>query len=237
MATIALITDYDSLQAAVAEYLKRVDLTDKIKVFIQMAEARIFSEPKLNLKNLEKRVTSDTVVNQAYYGIPTDVKSFRHIKLTLPSTGDQGGTRKKKLQYMPPERFDTEFPDQLDMERLQEPIAWTTTGDEIVLAPAPNAVNEMEIFYHAKWTALSDASPTNWLITNQPDIYLYASLVESSPYLVDDKRMVTWADLYKEARERIIETDRRIRIPDGGNEQYTEISEVMLDYSRRGYLY
>lgn len=232
-----LITDYASLQSEIAAYLKRDDLTDRIKTFIQLAEARIFSEPKLNLKTLEKRITANTIINQSYYGLPTDAKSIRHIKLTLPSTGDQGGTRKKKLLYMPPERFDDEFPDQLDMERLQEPIAWTTTGDEIALAPAPNAVNEMEIFYHAKFTALSDAATTNWLVVNQPDIYLYGSLIESAPYLVADERLPTWVKLYDEAKNRIIENDRRIRIPDGGNEQFTEISEVMLDYSRRGYLY
>jgi hypothetical protein len=231
MATIGLITDYSSLQAAVAEYLKRTDLTDKIKVFIQLAEARMFTEPELNTRNKEARITAPTVANQAYYGFPTDAKALRYIKLQVTAT------RTKILDYMPPQRFDDEFPDELDIERLKEPIAWTIKGDEIVLGPPPNVVYTMEIFYHKKYVNLSDAAPTNTLLTASPDLYLYGSLLESAPYLIGDERLGVWAELYKGARERIVEQDRRDRIPDGGGELYTQISEVMLDYSRRGYLY
>ena len=38
---MALITNYATLQAAIAEYLGRSDLTDAIKTFIQLAEADI----------------------------------------------------------------------------------------------------------------------------------------------------------------------------------------------------
>lgn len=231
MATIALITDYDSLQAAIAEYLKRTDLTDKIKVFIQLAEARIFTEPDFNHRNKEARITADTVVNQAAYGMPADSKALRYIKLQITET------RTKILQYMPPKRFDDEFPDELDIERLKEPIAWTIKGDELFLGPPPNTVMTMEIYYHQEYANLSDAATTNTLLTASPDLYLYGSLAESSPYLVDDPRLATWAELYNSAKTRIIEQDRKDRIPDGGGEIYTEISEVMLDYSRRGYLY
>ena len=234
---MALITDYATLQAQVASYLKRTDLTEQIKAFIQLAEARIFSEPDFNLQTLEKRVTADTVIDQRYYGVPTDAKSIRHIKLTLPSVGDGGNTRKQPLIYMSPERMDREFPDELSPDRLQEPIAWSITGNEFSIVPVPNAVTEMEIFYHAKWTALSDIATTNWLILNQPDIYLYGALIESVTYLVADPRLAMWGEMYSAARDRIKETDRKIRVPEGGAEMFTEISEVMLDYSRRGYLY
>lgn len=231
MATISLITNYSTLQAAIKEYLKRTDLDDKIKVFIQLAEARMFTEPGLNHRNKEGRITASTVANQAAYGMPTDSKAIRYIKLHLTAT------QTKVLQYMPPERFDDEFVNELDVDRVDDPIAWTIKGDEIFLGPTPDAVYTMETFYHKKYVALSDAAPTNILLTASPDLYLYGSLAESSPYLLDDPRLVTWAQLYKEAKERIIEQDKKDRIPDGGGEIYTEISEVMLDYSRRGYLY
>ena len=226
-----LITDYASLQSEIAAYLKRTDLTERIKTFIQLAEARMFSEPELNLRNKEARITASTVVNQAAYGMPVDAKSIRYMKLQVTAT------RTKLLQYMPPKRFDDEFPDELDIERLKEPLAWTIKGDELFLGPPPNIVYTMEIFYHQKYVNLSDGTPTNTLLTASPDLYLYGSLLESSPYLVEDQRMATWAELYKEAKNRIVEQDRKDRIPDGGGEMFTEISEVMLDYSRRGYLY
>ncbi len=226
-----LITDYTSLQSEVATYLKRTDLTERIKTFIQLAEARIFTEPDLNVRGKEVRATASTIANQAYYGTPTDAKAIRYIKLQVTDT------RTKNLQYMPPKRFDDEFPDELDIERLKEPIAWTQKGDEIVLGPPPNIVYTMEMYYHTNFIQLTDAAPTNWLVTNQPNIYLYATLLETPIYLVKDERVQTFADFYREAVDRLITKDRKENIPDGGGQLYTELADVMLDYSRRGYLY
>ena len=39
-----MITDYASLQAAVADYLNREDLTTQIQTFIQLAEAKFNRE-------------------------------------------------------------------------------------------------------------------------------------------------------------------------------------------------
>lgn len=230
---MAQITDYDSLQANIAEYLKRTDLTDKIKTFIQLAEARIFSEPKFNLRILETRVTQDTVADQKYYTLPTDFKSIKHIKITLDTT------RVRVLQRLPVERFDRVYGnDESLVDILDGNVeAYAMFADEFALGPTPKTVLEMEIFYNAKWAELSDAAPTNWLITNQPDLYLYGSLAESAPYLVDDTRLATWAALYKESKERIVEQDRKDRIADGGSELHTEISYTMDNYQRRGYWY
>lgn len=191
----------------------------------------MFTEPELNTRNKEARITAPTVANQAYYGFPSDAKALRYIKLQVEPT------RTKNLKYMPPHRFDAEFPQELDIEQVREPIAWTIKGDEIVLGPPPSAVLTMEIFYHKKYVNLSDAATTNTLLTASPDLYLYGTLLESAPYLVGDERLAVWAELYKGARQRIIDQDRRDRIPDGGGEMYTQISDVMLDYQRRGYFY
>jgi len=37
----------------------------------------------------------------------------------------------------------------------------------------------------------------NWVIQNEPGLYLYGALVEASPYLRDDERTLLWATQFK----------------------------------------
>jgi len=46
-------------------------------------------------------------------------------------------------------------------------------------------------------SALSNASSTNWILQNHPDLYLYGSLSEASPYLGADERIQVWRTLYE----------------------------------------
>ena len=36
-------------------------------------------------------------------------------------------------------------------------------------------------------------SATNWLITNAPDIYLYGTMLEAEPFIMNDERVQLWA--------------------------------------------
>ena len=47
----------------------------------------------------------------------------------------------------------------------------------------------------------SIASSQNWLIQREPGLYLYQSLAHSAPYLKDDARILTWAQLAKAIRD------------------------------------
>ena len=45
------------------------------------------------------------------------------------------------------------------------------------------------------------ATTQNWLIQREPGLYLYQSLAHSAPYLKDDARILTWAQIAKAIRE------------------------------------
>jgi hypothetical protein len=36
---------------------------------------------------------------------------------------------------------------------------------------------------------------TNWILANAPSIYLYATLIESAPFLGDDPKLGMWASM------------------------------------------
>ena len=58
-------------------------------------------------------------------------------------------------------------------------------------------------------TALSDSNASNDILTNYPELYLYGALAESAPFIMQDERINTWGNLYKEALKNANETSSR----------------------------
>ena len=71
------------------------------------------------------------------------------------------------------------------------------------------------LLYHKGVPALSDAAPTNWLLTREPGAYLYGALIEASPYVADDARTVLWATQYKSIIDRMQGEDEMARYGNG----------------------
>jgi len=74
-------------------------------------------------------------------------------------------------------------------------------GNSMELLPSPSAedVVDIEILYYANVSPLTDASPTNWLLTEHPDLYLYGALVHTAPFLKEDERVPVWEKMFVEA--------------------------------------
>ena len=66
-----------------------------------------------------------------------------------------------------------------------------------------------------------DDSAVNWLIERHPDVYFYASLLHSAPYLDDDQRIPVWAGIYGQIRDSINSDARK----------YSIDSELQLQHS------
>lgn len=65
-------------------------------------------------------------------------------------------------------------------------------------APSPDQTYVTRMAYWRRVFPLSESAPTNWMLEEHPDIYLYAALIESAPYLGDDARIATWKTLLEE---------------------------------------
>ena len=52
----------------------------------------------------------------------------------------------------------------------------------------------------------------NFILHDHPDVYLYGSLLHSSPYLVDDQRMAVWAQLYGAAVQRVNQESEKTKV-------------------------
>jgi hypothetical protein len=184
--TVTQILDYTSLQSAVSEYLARdqdTTLIARIPTFIQLAEAKF--NRQLFVRQMERRSTA--LVNTAssepeFISLPADFQSMRRVRLSSvtgkPSLEFKSGTQMDEY------RFSTS-------DVVAQPRYFTVFGDEIEIAPTPDAAYTIEMVYRQTIPALA-SNACNWLLTLAPDLYLYGALLESAPYVKEDGRIQTW---------------------------------------------
>jgi hypothetical protein len=187
-------TNYTDLQASVANYLGRSDLTSVIPDFIRFAEIRLARDLRTRL--MLKSATAPTVAADARVALPTDFLEIRDLFV-------QGNPR-MPVTYLSPSAFTRDA--RADESGL--PVFYTVLASEFQFAPQPDTVYTLEILYYAKPTVLSNATPSNVFLANYPDALLYGSLIEAEPYLINDARSQTWATLYDRAVKNISDADQ-----------------------------
>ena len=68
-----------------------------------------------------------------------------------------------------------------------------------LVAPTPDADYPFEILYYQLPALLSDEVQTNWVTENVPQLLLYGTLLEASPFLKNDDRINMWQAMYDRA--------------------------------------
>jgi len=187
-------TNYSDLQASVASYLGRSDLTTQIPDFIRFAELRLGRE--LRTRTMLNSATAPTVGSDSRIALPTDFLEIRDLFI-------QGNPR-RPLTYMSPSAFSR----QARADIIGLPVFYTILASEFQFAPIPDGVYTLEILYYAKPTFLSTSNASNVFLANYPDALLYASLIEAEPYLINDARSQLWATLYDRAIKNISDADQ-----------------------------
>ena len=191
------ISNYSELNTAVANWLDRDDLTDRIPEFIALAEARF--NRLLRIRAMETKQTASTVADQRNLALPTNFIQMRNLQInTSPITS---------LEYVTPEMYDRLY----GGSDTGTPKAYTTLADEIQLGPIPASVQTIEMLFYKRFDALTSSATTNWMITNAPDVYLYGCLLEAEPFIMNDPRVQLWATAFQQSIQDIQEQDNRDR--------------------------
>ena len=191
------ISTYDELKTAVANWLDRDDLTDRIPEFISLAEARF--NRALRLRSMETKQTASTVASQRNYNLPTNYIQMRNFQINA--------TPIVTLSYVTPEIYDRLW----GGSQGGTPSFYTIIGDEIQLGPIPGSVMTLEMLFYKRFDSLSASVATNWLLTNAPDIYLYATMLEAEPFIMNDERVPLWATALQQAISSMQEQDNKDR--------------------------
>ena len=177
------ITTYGELQAAAATWLVRADLTARIPEFIALAEARLNRVLRARLAESEVSLTATPGART----IPLPAGFAEPLALWIV----QGGTR-RPLRFIEPSL--------MPVTSLQgQPCGWSVDGASLAFDRPCDQAYALTLRMLAKF-ALSDAAPTNALLTDYPDAYLFATLCEAGPFLRDAEL----AQAYEARLERAI---------------------------------
>lgn len=156
--------NYTMLQADIADYLQRTDLTAKIPSFIALAETSMFRE--INIKDIQTAVTLATVGE--YLTLPADFGSIVRLTTTV-------GSIEKTLDYISPvERRSDGHIGNYGFENGQ------------IRVYGAGSTTTVKLYYTPLIAPLSASVATNWLLDNAKDLYLYASALEGAKYLRDE---------------------------------------------------
>lgn len=187
------ISNYAELQTAVANWSHRADLTSVIPDFISLAEARINRD--LRIRAMEDSTTG--ALSADTLALPTGHIGTKALTITY-------GSCYREVEYVPPNQI---LIKKGSTGNTAPPTVYTIIGDNIQFAESGSG-DYTHVFYK-KFDALS--SGVNWLITNAPDVYLYASLIELATYTKNNQDVEKWSTLYSEAIKNLTKSDYRDR--------------------------
>jgi hypothetical protein len=176
------ITTYSELQSEIASYLARTDLTAQIPNFIQKAELRLRRE--LRIRQMLKVSTTTTAANDSTVELPTDYLQMRDLHLNTNPI--------QTIEYVSPSNFYRNTWSTV----IGLPRQYTVLSQEFQFAPIPDSTYTLQMLYYAAPPFLSSSNASNVFMNVCPDLLLYGALGEAEPYLMNDARLATWAQLY-----------------------------------------
>lgn len=197
--------NYTELKERVANQLVSSELIPFIPTAIELAEARLNRDPRLQVRD---RLASDaiaTVASTATVALPADFSGARSVWLVYA-----GVTR--ALEFLPVDRLKA---DKLRVQTPGQPMYYTIIGSNMELLPVPSEAYSGELLYYQQIPALTGQAPTNWLLTKHPDLYFYGALIQASPYIHQEGRLKTWNEMYELGLEELRIQNEREEFPGG----------------------
>ena len=193
------ISNYTELQAAIANWMTRDDLTSRIPEFISMCEAKL----NRKLRLAQQRVVQTapfTSANNRRASLPSNCLEILHLQMKLASAEDSDYTN---LIYA--------APDVLNDKHISSGGMPTHYTKHSQLEFNSNVTNEhtIRLLFIKKWDIATDS--TNWLLTNFPDAYVYGAMMAAMPYIKNDRRFLLWKSQHDEVMRELDRLDERSR--------------------------
>lgn len=187
---------YENLITAIAKWSKRTDIADFIPDFITLTEKRINSG--LRMKDNEKRAIATLAKDDKYIVLPTNFVEMRALRVI-------DGSYYRDLVFCPPEsmKFSTQ---------AGRPRFFTVNNKlEFDCIPDQNYKLEMTYFYGITPLGVTEATKSNNVLVNYPQLYLYGSLAECARWALDPVSATEWDALYAAVLERANATEKKGR--------------------------
>lgn len=185
---MAVISNYATLQTAIADYLARDNLTSYIPNFVQNTENKL--SRRLNLRNEETAL--NLAISSGAASVPSDFKALKFAYY------DQAPAQ--LLQWVPIEQLYRDYPNR---SSGSTPKLISREGSSFVFGPS-SVDGTLKGIYYAKQDPLRDTD-SSWYVTNVLDVLLYGSLLEATPFIIGDERLPVWKSFFDDAVQSLID--------------------------------
>tara|TARA_R100000231_G_scaffold73347_1_gene57463 strand:+ start:2119 stop:2739 length:621 start_codon:yes stop_codon:yes gene_type:complete len=179
---------YDSLLVDIRRYLERgftqasdQIVFDQLPRLVTLAERRIARE--LKIEGFIRAITTPLSIGVSTYLKPDRWRDT--ISMTVDGTPIQTRSYEYLRNYWPNEAQTASPQFYADYDYAN----W-------LIAPTPNAASTLEVLYYEQPALLGPNLQSNWLTDYAPELVLYASLLEATPFLKNDERVQLWQSLY-----------------------------------------
>lgn len=167
------LSTYGGLKAAIADWLNRSDMTARIPDFVTLATATLNKV----LRDRRMVVTQDVMLsaNPRWLPLPDGVLEMLWVSYLA------GGVA--PLERVSPERLG-----ELRRTRFRldgTPRFYAVVGNRLELCPTPPGPSPVELAYYAEIPPLVADGDSNWVLADEPDIYLYTALLHAAQFLHD----------------------------------------------------
>lgn len=210
------LATYSGLYTSFTRWVRgRTDLETYFPDLLALAEQRVFygmtgdgarfvSKP---LRCRQMETTQSLALTGSTRSIALASDYLEHYAAYL--TGDDG----QELQYLPPHAYWAKY---YNDSVTSQPTEYTIEGLNIRFGDIPDKSYTGKLGYWAKAPALTEAAPTNWLLTAAPGIYLYGALIEAVGLIGDDDRATAWHQQFLAAVGGLQASDAASRRPRSG---------------------
>lgn len=170
---------FDNLKLEIIDWSHRKDIDQKVDTFIDLAEVEMFQNPVkvLSTREGETRSTASADTTTRYLALPDGFREMRRLRIDI----DTGFS---DLKYRTPEQLRS-------IDGPQRPSFFTITS-QIEFDTVPDEAYTVEMQYFADFTPLSSSNPTNHILTNSPNVYLFGALKEAFSWSGDTENQVKY---------------------------------------------
>lgn len=195
---MATTMTFTTLQEDVRRYLERGAsfasdpvVFEQIPRLINLAERRIARE--LKVQGFINVVTGTLQSGNAVYAKPDRWRDTVSINIGVGANNNS----RKVLFARAYEYLLSYWPDR---SATDQPIFYSDYDyTHWLISPTPDADYPFEVLYYELPPLLDEVVQTNWLTEYAPQLLLYGTLLEATPFLKNDERIPVWQNMYDRA--------------------------------------
>lgn len=186
------IQNYTDLKASVANWMNRgdVNVTDRVPDFIRSAESQIAIDFRLRQQLAIAQL--NTTVGFNGIALPDDFLEFDSVSIDGQPLEEVSLADIMRWKYSGTARH------------------YAVAGNQMTLSVQAGTVYPVDVTYFQRFTPL-EVNPTNGLLTNYPDVYLFAALMSGFRFVMNEAAAAQWQGQYIALAARLHAADVKAR--------------------------